>query len=174
MRNSLILLYLALLSFFVFADGYASIALQTKPVDIKSANLLRKFVRDEKKNVDSLHLRKIVEWRFGEKSGKILLVDVKTAGVVSCIIYLKDKGSYRSLGGNEFCSWKKDPKLIWKDNFAWLEFPVSSVGRKNTPVALRELTVHFNKASGGVCVLGLPSVGFDSLRCPYDEAPASK
>jgi len=173
MRNSLLSLCLVFLSLSVFADGYSSIALQTKPVDIKSANLLRKFVRDEKKNVDSLSLRKIVEWHFGEKSGEILLVDVKTAGVVSCIIYIKDEGVYRSLGGNEFCSWKKAPKLVWRDKFAWLEFPVSSVGRKNIPVALRELTVHFSKASGGVCVLGLPSVGFDSLRCPDDEAPES-
>lgn len=157
-----------------FGEGDLPIRVQTKSVDKKLAKSLKDFAREEAKTSNSLSVKKIVKWNFGGNSGEFLLVNTKNSGVTSCIIYIKDRGMYRSLGGNDNCTWKKTPKLISKDDFAWIEFSSSPQGRTSTPVAHNELTAHFDKARGGICMLGLPLIGYESLRCPNDEAPISK
>jgi hypothetical protein len=126
------------------------------------------------KKVDSFILRKTVKWNFEGSSGEVLLIDVRHLGRPSCVLYMRDGEQYRPLGGNDFCTWKKNPRLVHHDSFSWIEFPTTPAGKNKTPVAARELTIHFNKASGRACVLGLPQIGFDDLRCPNDEAPESK
>ncbi len=157
-----------------FAEDGLPIRMETKPVDKKLTRSLKDFLRREANPPTSLSVKKIAKWDLDKNSGEFLLVETKTASVTSCILYIKDRGIYRSLGGNDHCSWKKSPKLVWKDEFAWIEFPTSPHGRTTTPVAHYELTAHFDKASGDICILGLPAIGFDGLRCPNDEAPASK
>lgn len=157
-----------------FAEDGSPTTIQIKSVDRCLTRSLKDFLRREANPPTSLSVKKIVKWDFEKKSGEFLLVEAKTASLTACILYIKDRGVYRSLGGNDHCSWKKSPKLVWKDEFAWIEFPTSPHGRTTTPVAHNELTAHFDKASGGICMLGLPAIGFDGLRCPNDEAPASK
>jgi len=118
-----------------FGEGSLPIKLQTISVDKKLARSLKDFAREEAKTSNSLSVKKIVKWNFGGNSGDFLLVNTKTSGITSCIIYIKDRGMYRSLGGNDNCTWKKTPKLVWKDEFAWIEFPASPQGRTSTPVA---------------------------------------
>jgi hypothetical protein len=144
---------------------------QAKP---KSSPQHIAFLKSEGQKVDSLTLKKTVKWSYGGNSGEVLMVETMRRGTPSCVLYLKDGTRYQSIGGNDFCSWKKDPKLNWNDNIAWLEFPTTKAGNNKNPVTENEPTIHFNKTSGGICVLGLPLNGFENLRCPDDEAPASK
>lgn len=158
----------------VCAEEASPITIQEKSVDKSLTTSLKGILRRETKPSSSKSVKIIIQWDFGKNSGEFLLVDIKTAGKTSCIIYIRNQGVYRSLGGNDNCTWKRTPKLVWKDDFAWIDFRASPYGRTATPVVHKELTAHFNKASGAICLLGLPIVGFDDLRCPDDEPPASK
>ena len=122
----------------------------------------------------ALTLRKTVVWTYHGRSGSFLLAEVAASGSTQCVVYLQRGDGFEALGGNEHCRWRQDPVLVWNQNKAWLEFRPSIEQRVDQPMATNGFTAHFSKASGGVCMLGLPSTGFADVRCPNDEAPDSR
>ena len=149
------------------------VASPSLPISI--ADSYRKVVKIEHARGFTLSLRKRVDWSFSQASGSILLVDAKSRAGSTCVAYLVRGEVLRSLGGNEHCTWSGTPHLRERAGHAWVEFP-RRIGRQaqNPDIGSSEMTLHFDKARGDACLLGLPGKGFDDLVCPDGEAPLSE
>ena len=159
----------------------ASVAAERPPVDIvvKQLNGVidgshRALVAREASLGGLFVPKKTLTWTFRNRSGSFLLAEVKAKGSTRCVLYLEREREDVALGGNDHCKWRKDPVLVWDGNKAWLEFPRVIRQPRGRPRATNELTAHFSKAAGDVCLLGLPLAGYDMVRCPDDEAPDSR
>ena len=157
----------------VAAPFTVEVASPLLPISI--ADSYRKVVKTEHARGFTLSLRKRVDWSFRQASGSILLADAKSLTGSSCVAYLVQGEMLRALGGNEHCTWSGTPRLRERAAHAWVEFP-RRIGRRaqNPDIGTSEMTLHFDKARGDVCLLGLPGEGFDDLVCPDGEAPLSE
>lgn len=118
--------------------------------------------------------KRVVRWFFEGKEGEFMLADVLSKNTHSCVVFMLHKGKFLALGGNNNCTWTNAPEIIRSGNKAWIDFRQVVEQNIDAPMALNEFTAHFLKGAGAVCMLGLPNVGYESLRCPEDEAPESQ
>lgn len=163
----------AFVSHFSCAAECSPVSIEIAPAHEFIASKYRVLIEDERKKGVALYPIKIIRWKFQEKSGEFLLANMARKRSKSCLLFLVRANEFVSLGGNDDCTWKGDPRLVWREHKAWLEFPFDIKRRSEFPVAANELTAHFNKETGDVCILGLPLEGYNSVRCPDDEAPDS-
>ena len=56
----------------------------------------------------------------------------------------------------------------------WIEFRPIIKQPPEEPIPISEFTAHFQKKTGTVCMLGLPTADYESLNCQDDEAPDSQ
>ena len=164
----------ACVSQFSFAAECSPVNIEITPVHDVTASMYRALIEGERKKGLTLSPTRIIKWNFQENSGEFLLANVSRKRSKSCVLFLRRANEFLSLGGNDHCTWKGDPRVVWREQKAWLEFPFDIKSHSEFPVTANELTAHFNKETGDVCILGLPLVGYDSVRCPDDEAPDSK
>lgn len=159
---------------FASAAECSPIEIITKQVDGRTNEKYRSLIVGARVEGSALIPRKSLTWTYRGRSGEVLLADVRKQRSRSCVMYLLRDDNFVSVGGNKFCKWEGEPKLLWSEKKAWIEFPHIIEQPKGIPSASNELTVHFSKLTGDICVLGLPAVGYDGLRCPDDEAPDSE
>ena len=152
----------------------AAVTIKTQTVANADAKKYQALIDIERLKGSDIRPKKVLVWNFGDRSGELLLATVKEKQAQSCVVYLKSRERYISLGGNEYCRWIENPKLVWHGQKAWVEFPQLIKQPKNYEKSIYELTVHFDKSTGDICVLGLPAQGYDAIRCADDEAPLSK
>lgn len=157
-----------------YATECSPVNIEIAPVRDGASSKYRSLVNDQREKGGRISPKRLLKWKFQEKSGEFLLAEVSRKGSKSCVLFLRRENEFLSLGGNDHCTWAADPKLVWRERKAWLEFPLDIKLQPELPAALNELTAHFNKATGDVCILGLPPIGFDTVRCPDDEAPDSE
>lgn len=87
--------------------------------------------------------------------------------------YILRNDTFVPLGGNDHCFWSSTPKLIQEEKKAWIEFRPVVKQSPTDPHAINEFTAHFRKGTADVCMLGLPSSGYESLSCPNGKRPAN-
>ena len=132
------------------------------------------LISGERKRGNVLIPKQTVQWRFEGKVGEFLLAEVQNKQSSSCVAYILRNDTFLPLGGNDHCSWSSTPKLIQEDKKAWIEFRPVVKQPPTDPHTINEFTAHFRKGTGDVCMLGLPSSGYESLSCPDEDAPASQ
>lgn len=149
-------------------------SMSTQRVDAPIRQKLKPLIEREREQNNRLVPKRIVRWKFEGNEGAFLLADIHNKRTHSCIIYMINGDVFLSLGGNDQCSWTQNPIRVDHGKKSWIEFRPTINKTTNTPISINEFTAHFQKGSGSVCILGLPNVGYDSLRCPNDEAPDSQ
>lgn len=132
------------------------------------------LVESEREHNNKLAPKRIVRWVFEGQEGEFLLADVQSNKRHSCVIYMLHEGVFLPLGGNDYCTWSRAPKLVTRGKKTWIEFRQVVKQTLDNPTTINEFTAHFQKGTGSICMLGLPEVGYESLRCPEDKAPDSK
>lgn len=159
---------------FTCAAECAPVEIVVSTVRDAASGRYRTLIENETKKGGSFSPKRIVKWAFQGRSGEFLLAEVSGKRSKACVVYLLQGNQFLSLGGSDRCVRADDPKLMWSENKAWLEFPRTTRQPSEMPTAINEFTAHFDKSTGNVCVLGLPAVGYDAVRCPDDEAPDSR
>lgn len=167
-----------LLTIFCFQNSWGAemptVRVVKESFKMYSPEQYHQLLRAEVQHGNRLTKTRIIEWRYNNRTGKLLLAQVQGNNFKGCVMYKIDVVGVRSLGGNDNCTWSGNPYIVWKEGAAWIEFPARIHPGARIPVTTNQLTVHFSKATDDICVLGLPPIGFADLSCPEGEPPQSR
>lgn len=145
MKRFFIVLFLALLS--VSWSSMASDANEMPDVSVKKGVTLQYKTKLE----PGSRVEYIVNWKYYEQQGTILVVRQLSEGYPSCILYQLEGEEPRIIQGQPFCKWAGKPVVASREDAVLIEFPIKVKQSVDFPYIDSTLQVNFDSIRKNIC-----------------------
>lgn len=92
-----------------------------------------------------------VDWRFHGNGGRIVSVQLRTKGYMSCELYQVEGGVLKLIQAHPFCSWVRKPSLVINQRVTSIEFPIKIKQGADFPINESSIQIGFDAGSKSIC-----------------------
>ena len=111
-----------------------------------------------------------VDWGFHGNSGRIVSVQLRTKGYMSCELYQVERGGLKLIQAHPFCSWTRKPHLVTNKGVTSIEFPIKIKQGAGYPINESSIQIDFDVGSNGICTY---NVSYEDDAASVPKCPGS-